>query len=281
MEPREIVDLKFGLTCGWNKGERWDCFHRHDEIEITFFTRGEPTIYRFGGKLIEIRSTQSILFWGSIPHQQVEVDPSSVQYWLTIPPEVFLRWEISEDLRRDIFDGKMLAEEDQQLRELDLLSFPIWKQESQSQDRELQKTMAMAVETRLRRFAASLAQSQDGRKSAQKYLTPKDKNSFMIMYDFITTHYKEQIHIEDIAAAAGLNPNYAITLFKEKCGINITDLLTMLRVYESQRLLFTTDLKIIDIAMEAGFGSVSNFYKCFNRLCRRNPKDYKALRNHD
>ena len=141
--------------------------------------------------------------------------------------------------------------------------------------------MAMAVETRIRRFGASLTHPQDPRKSIQKYLTPKDKNSFMIMYDFITTHYKMQIHIDDIAGAANLNPNYAITLFKEKCGINITDLLTMLRVYESQRLLFTTDLKIIDIAMEAGFGSMSNFYKCFNKVCRRNPTDYKALRNHD
>ena len=81
--------------------------------------------------------------------------------------------------------------------------------------------------------------------------------------------------VKDIAKAADLNPNYAVTLFHSKCGTHISDFIIMLRVYEAQRLLLTTDMKIIDIAMDAGFGSMSNFYKCFKRVCRKNPKEYR------
>jgi two-component system response regulator YesN len=49
----------------------------------------------------------------------------------------------------------------------------------------------------------------------------------------------------------------------------------MLRIYEAQRYLLTSDMKIIDIAMEVGFGSMSNFYKYFKKTCGKNPKDYR------
>ncbi|MDR1588387.1 MAG: helix-turn-helix transcriptional regulator, partial [Treponema sp.] len=67
----------------------------------------------------------------------------------------------------------------------------------------------------------------------------------------------------------------AITLFRKESGINITDYILMLRIYEAQRYLLTSDMKIIDIAMEVGFGSMSNFYKYFKKTCGKNPKDYR------
>jgi YesN/AraC family two-component response regulator len=95
------------------------------------------------------------------------------------------------------------------------------------------------------------------------------------MSDYITKNFKINIHTDNIAEIAGLNPCYAATLFRKESGITITDFITMLRVYEAQRLLLTSDMKIIDIAMEAGFGSMSNFYNCFKKVCGKNPKDYR------
>lgn len=43
------------------------------------------------------------------------------------------------------------------------------------------------------------------------------------------------------------------------------------------RLLLTTDLKIIDIAMESGFESISSFYKSFKDVCGRRPGEYRRL----
>src|SRR5208283_5233831 len=114
----------------------WDCFHRHDEIEFTFFATGEPIRYRFGGTTVELRNKHSILFWGAIPHQLVDLSPENVQYWLTIPPEMFFRWDLPKNFVRQILDGKMLTEVDSELRALDLLSFPVWLRETDPTDAE-------------------------------------------------------------------------------------------------------------------------------------------------
>jgi len=43
----------------------------------------------------------------------------------------------------------------------------------------------------------------------------------------------------------------------------VWEYLTRLRVSHAQRLLITTDLKVLDIAMESGFASVAPFYAAF------------------
>ena len=104
----------------------------------------------------------------------------------------------------------------------------------------------------------------------------KDRNAFKSMYDYIMLNFSNPISVESIAEAAGIHPNYAITLFKEKCGINISALVTMLRVYEAQRLILTTHRKMVDVAMDAGFNTMSNFYKSFRKVTSKNPSDYRA-----
>ena len=44
----------------------------------------------------------------------------------------------------------------------------------------------------------------------------------------------------------------------------------------AERLLATTDMKIVDIAFASGFGSASRFYSAFEALCRQSPKKYRA-----
>lgn len=42
----------------------------------------------------------------------------------------------------------------------------------------------------------------------------------------------------------------------------------------AQRLLTTTNHRVIDIAMECGFGSAARFYSAFSRYCNTKPLDY-------
>ncbi len=275
MERRPILDLKFGLNCGWERVKEWNCFHRHDEIEFLFFPKGDNILYRFGGKVVEIQHDQSILFWGAIPHQLVEISEDNVQYWLTIPPTTFLQWNFPSYLVKDVLDGKMIVEIDKELRDIDLMTFPIWKDEASQANLEKKKALNLSVEARIRRLALRYGEPLEESQSKPRYLIPKEKNAFLDMYDFITVNYKKSLRIKEIAKVANLHTNYAISLFKSKCGVNIVELITMLRVYEAQRLLLTTDLKIVDIAMESGFGSLSNFYKMFTKLCHKNPNDYR------
>ena len=277
MTEKRIVDLKFGLFCDVLNVRSYDTLHRHDEIEILFFPNKSPTTVRFGAQIIEIQPEQTVLFWGAIPHQLMQIEEENLQYWVALPPETFLYFDLSPSIVRDVMNGKILMESDRELRSIDLASYPVWKREASSTQQDVRQTLLMSLESRLRRFRPMEVSADSLHPPQPKLLVHQNKNAFKSMYDYITLNFRSAINVESIAEAAGLHPNYAISLFKQKCGINISTLITMLRVYEAQRLILTTDQKIVDIAMDTGFNSMSNFYKSFKKITYKNPSDYRQV----
>jgi AraC-like DNA-binding protein len=69
-----------------------------------------------------------------------------------------------------------------------------------------------------------------------------------------------------------------MSLFKKALGITLIDCVTQHRVSHAQRLLATTDEKIIEVALNSGFTSLSRFHEAFKRACGCTPKDYR--KNH-
>jgi transcriptional regulator GlxA family with amidase domain len=55
----------------------------------------------------------------------------------------------------------------------------------------------------------------------------------------------------------------------------ILDYLTQYRVAHAQRLLVTTDLPVLEIALACGFNSLSRFYAAFKKICGRSPRTYR------
>jgi AraC-like DNA-binding protein len=278
MDKKAVEDFIFGPNCRIAVHPPWDSLHRHDEIELSFFRTEKPVVFRIGGRVIELKGEDTLLFWGAMPHQIVDIARDVEQYWLTIPPAMFLRWDLPDALTQGILNGSVLTEHDEELRRMDIACFPVWMKEARD-TANVQRRIALyrSFEARIRRFEG-FSQSSVGfsKKIASAGGPPARANTaFLRMSDYITRNFKTNIHTEDIAEKAGLHPKYAISLFRKESGINITDFIMMLRVYAAQRLLLTSDMKIIDIAMDAGFESMSNFYKCFKKICGRKPKDYR------
>jgi AraC-like DNA-binding protein len=280
MDKKNVEEYAFGLNCNIAIYPSWDNLHRHDEIEMTFFnvTR-KPVVFRIGGQVIELDRDTTLLFWGTIPHQIVFIEPEVMQYYITIPPYVFLSWNLPDSLTQGILNGSIVLEKDEALRRMDIATFPVWlKDVLDTKNPQRQIALNHSMEARIRRFGVSAkpALPSFARKTAfPANSSVKANQTFLRIFDYITNNYKNDIKINDIAEITGLHPNYVITLFRKESGINITDYILMLRIYEAQRRLLTSDMKIIDIAMEVGFGSLSNFYKYFKKICGRNPRDYR------
>jgi AraC-like DNA-binding protein len=279
MDKKSIEEFFFGLNCNIVVYPPWDSLHRHDEIEMCFFSTRRPVIFRIGGQLIELDRDATLLFWGTIPHQIMAIEHFAMQYYITIPPYVFLSWDLPDSLTHSILNGSIIIERDKYLRRMDIASFPVWIKEV-ADTTNLQRRIALnrSLEARIRRFGSPAQSTLTS--FARKPVIPanpsiKANEAFLRIFDYITHNYKNDIRIDDIARITALHPNYITALFRKESGINITDYILMLRVYEAQRLLLTSDMKIIDIAMEVGFGSMSNFYKYFKKTCDKNPKDYR------
>ena len=63
--------------------------------------------------------------------------------------------------------------------------------------------------------------------------------------------------------------------FRKIAGMTLLDYITQHRVTCAQRLMITTDMKIIEIAHESGFSSQGQFYSCFKRLTGEAPARYR------
>ena len=48
-----------------------------------------------------------------------------------------------------------------------------------------------------------------------------------------------------------------------------------MRVSHAQRLLVTTDLRVLDVALESGFSSLAPFYNAFGRYCGMRPLAFR------
>jgi AraC-like DNA-binding protein len=95
------------------------------------------------------------------------------------------------------------------------------------------------------------------------------------MAQFIGEHALEDISADDVAKAAGLHPNYAMSLFKRAVGLTIKQSITRHRLDMAQSMLIATDLPVATIAFDCGFNSLSSFYTAFTQRFARSPAAFR------
>jgi AraC-like DNA-binding protein len=176
-----------------------------------------------------------------------------------------------------LLHGEIVREPDASWATHDERLFEQWRVDLEVPSADTNRIVLLELEARIRRLARSRCISSD--KNAAQDLTPamRDRSFEKVeqMAIYITENYQKSITATDIAAAAGLHPKYAMTLFRDRCGLTIGEYLAQQRISQAQRLLAATDKKIVDVAFSSGFGSVSQFYDVFTRHCHQSPKDFR------
>jgi AraC-like DNA-binding protein len=96
----------------------------------------------------------------------------------------------------------------------------------------------------------------------------------------IAQRYTEPLTVAEIGKGVGLHPNYAMGLFKKAFGTTLLDYLMHHRISHAQRLLATTNEKIVEVAFSSGFNSISRFNETFRRACGCTPREYREQHTH-
>lgn len=94
------------------------------------------------------------------------------------------------------------------------------------------------------------------------------------MQDYIETHLCEEISIADLAKVSQFSPWYARRLFIQWTNLTPADYVRRLRLSKSALRLRDENCRIIDVAMDMGFGSVDGYQRAFAREFGCNPKQY-------
>lgn len=93
--------------------------------------------------------------------------------------------------------------------------------------------------------------------------------------DYIHLHYSSRITLAELARHVNMSVSNFSSVFRRAMGQPPMDYLFRLRLRRSAYLLCHTDKKIIDIAEDCGFFSISNFIKSFHNSVGMTPSEYR------
>ena len=92
---------------------------------------------------------------------------------------------------------------------------------------------------------------------------------------YISKHYTEDITLNKVASEIGVTPVHLSRTLSGASVMCFTDIVNCLRLKEAKRLLEQTDMPISELAYEAGFGSIRNFNRLFEKYFKCMPKDIR------
>jgi AraC family transcriptional regulator len=92
---------------------------------------------------------------------------------------------------------------------------------------------------------------------------------------WIDAHAAEPVALERAAREAGLSPFHFLRLFARVVGATPHQYLVRSRLRRAARLLADEERPVTDVALEAGFGDLSNFVRTFRRAAGITPTGFR------
>jgi AraC-like DNA-binding protein len=93
--------------------------------------------------------------------------------------------------------------------------------------------------------------------------------------DYIRAHHTEDLSLSRVAQIANASPFHFCKLFKRVTGINFTKFLCHVRLESSKQLLINPQLRVSEVAFEAGFQSITHFNRVFHKVLGQTPSEYR------
>lgn len=96
------------------------------------------------------------------------------------------------------------------------------------------------------------------------------------MQDYIEQHLSENITLAKLSEVSLYSPWYSYRLFKEHTNLTPADYIRRVRLSRSALRLRDEKCRILDVALDMGFGSVDGYQRAFFREFGCNPREYAA-----
>jgi AraC family transcriptional regulator, melibiose operon regulatory protein len=281
--PAEPQFASFGLAGGRHTAtQAMARAHQHDEVELNFVEHG-GFAYILGGERVAVRAGQLCVFWAAHPHVLLAPAPDTRMCWFTISVPRLTSWNLPTAFTTALLGGRVWLDTTQSAA--DALACARWLDDVRAQrfaplECELRARLLRLAERPCAPPASHRAARSSGagatRDAAATRLQTSDGGDHLeALAACIAARFREPLAATDIAAAAGLHPNYAMQLFRRRTGLTLHGYLERQRLAHARQLLATSALKVIDVAFAAGFGTASAFYAAFAKHLGCTPAVYR------
>jgi len=250
-------------------------YHHHTSVEINFLQ--DCTLgYSFSGQKVSVDPERLTLFWGAAPHRVVNVRGNGQTTNIYISLGQFLRWSLPVKLVEAVLSGCVISA--QVNGGHDRLLMDRLFTERERDEANWRKLHLSELECRLRRMGHEGWDVLLSEAAADRRMLSSSASMLHVegMLRYIAENFFRPVTVVDVVGAVNLSQGHAMKLFRQVIGLSIKEQLTRTRLSHALMLLSDTDEKILTIALDSGFRSLSSFYEAFSVAKGQSPGRYRA-----
>ncbi|WP_028545665.1 AraC family transcriptional regulator [Paenibacillus taiwanensis] len=250
--------------------------HVHHFIEYTYAFKGRGTEIINGVKKELVPGTFTLLF----PHQVHEID---------IEPGEELFLYVGAIGLKAYFGGDTVFDLHQLLKQAETDANTTYKLDEQTAAEMLPLLQQMHEEVQVEKpwsrvmFLSKLVQvfvlfdryRQAAVQSEGRVQEGAPLKGMWEIISYLYQNFKEDITLETLARQFNYSVSYISASFKQVVGENYYSFLERIRIAHACNLLIGTEMKITDIAYEAGFKSYPTFIRVFQSRMNMSPTAYR------
>lgn len=103
-------------------------------------------------------------------------------------------------------------------------------------------------------------------------------NRMIKVCDYIQSHLDDDLSLDKLSQVAYFSRYHFHRQFADFVGINVAKYIQISRLKRAAyQLVFEPKLRVIDIALQAGFESAESFSRAFKNYCQQSPSQFKQM----
>lgn len=249
--------------------------HFHDDMEVVYVLEGTVGL-KNGYYSYTLKQGDIFILNDREIHSFTKTGEDNMVMMLQLDLEYFSKYY--ENLKNNFFVTDMHDPEDESLEILRNLLATIMMEIMQKGYGYEHKV----IETAHNLFSSLMADFQYFLMEDGKFINgEKNKGNKILagrmnrITDYMYENYTRKLTLNEIANMEHLSIYYLSHVIKEATGLNFQDLLSFIRVEESEKLLLGTGKKIGAISDEMGFSAVRYYIKHFRTWFGMHPMEYR------
>ena len=243
-----------------------DQAHWHGHVEANFLQSGYMN-YVMDGEEILIPPRRLVIFWAGVPHRLHQVSSETTQESklcnIYLPLDEFLSMPHIARLQTELLSGAIVSIP---ANLCNWAGLERWYNDYRDRKSEQLDLIKMELNAILRR--ASLTNFEYLRNpyrsdSSSEAVTSIHVRHVVAMVRYVLENLEKNLSNQAVTRVTGLNLNYAMGLFSQTMRLSLKKFVIRMRLLRARSLLVESDTAISNIALECGFGSVTQFYHHF------------------
>jgi len=274
-EEYELITFEKGVCFQHHKPTAMDePFHVHASIEVNYL-KDCDMVYSFSGQPVSVPQKHFCVFWAARPHRTIEVIGEGTITNAYVSLEEIWTWSLPKEFFDALLSGAVLLSKEP--LEEDVFLTQRWADELNMRGADRRRLRCLELQTRLTRMAFDgwIVAAEGTRNPTTSKVGGNAIVHFEKMLRHVALNSYEALSLNDVAEAASVSRNYANTLFKKILGTTVKAHILEIRVYRAKTMLTETDDKILSIAMDCGFRSLSAFYDAFQSATGQTPASFR------